>query len=148
MPFFDTRDFGRLEIDETALVEFPHGLPGFEDHHRFALIAPDECAPLIFLQSTQSTHPCFIALPVDTILPGYDLWLGPGDAETLGGPIDTPSLLCLAMICIQDQGPATANLLGPLVIHRHSRRGVQAIREDLKYSARAPLASPEAPECA
>jgi flagellar assembly factor FliW len=33
----------------------------------------------------------------------------------------------------------TANLLGPVVLSRETMRGVQAIREDTKYSAVHPL---------
>jgi flagellar assembly factor FliW len=55
-PEFDIRTtrYGEMEtitISETAVLHFPDGVPGFEQHQRFALIEDAKLAPFHWLQS-------------------------------------------------------------------------------------------------
>ena len=40
-----TKDFGVVDYDESAIVHFPAGLPAFESETRFLLIEQAETAP-------------------------------------------------------------------------------------------------------
>jgi flagellar assembly factor FliW len=52
--------FGRVEIEPSAVIEFPEGLIGLEGS-RYALIASDPDAPFMWLQSLEDPG---LALPV------------------------------------------------------------------------------------
>ncbi|MCS6952944.1 MAG: flagellar assembly protein FliW [Bryobacterales bacterium] len=152
MPHCDTRYFGRLEYSETAVVEFPEGLPGFPLEKRFVLVEPATHHPLVFLQSLTSDALCFLAVPVQCVVPGYRLSLSAEELALLGlSPEAEPRIgrdvLCLAIVFVGEDGSVTANLLAPVVIHLATRRALQCVPADPVYPLRYPMAAPEAAPC-
>lgn len=144
-----TTRYGALSVDETQFVEFPEGLPGFEDCRRFAAFEHGECAGLIILQSLDRPDLSFVTLPVRSLRPEYGLRLTPEDAALLGLPDDRPprigsEVAAMAILCLREGQPPTANLLSPIVVRIDTGRAVQAIRPDNRYGCREPLALEEA----
>jgi flagellar assembly factor FliW len=144
MPRILTKYFGEVEYQESDVVQFPSGLPAFEDETRFLTMEPPARAPVVFLQSLRTSSLCFLALPILTIDPEYQLQMTPEDLHALKlSPEHQPGIrdgiLCLALIAIAEDGFISANLLAPIVIHAGDRRGVQAIRVDSSYSHQHPL---------
>jgi len=135
MPEIVTRQFGSLSYSETAIIEFPVGLPGFENGHRFVLVERSASAPLVFLQNIELPELCFCAAPVEAIDPKYQLAMTEEDERLLGA---SGAPLCLAILSQAPGGSPvgswTANLLAPVVIDLPSRRAVQAVRADTRYS--------------
>ena len=142
MPSISTRDFGPLDYDAGAELQFPHGLPGFENQKRFVLIEKDALAPLIFLQSAESEGLCFITVPVQLVDPGYQMGMTEEDHHILIE--DSGDLLSLAIVAASANA-ITANLLAPVVINLKTRIGVQAVRPDARYSHQHAL--PELASC-
>lgn len=145
-----TRQFGLLEFDDQAIVEFPSGLPGFDQEKRFVLVERAAVAPIVFLQSLSSPELCFLAAPLAAVDPLYGLAITPEDLRQLGfderrQPREGREVLCLALLSASENGPLTANLLAPVVIDLHTRRAIQAVRTDTQYSHQHPLAAPEIP---
>ena len=148
MPDFETSSLGRIFYEPEWAIEFPSGLPGFEDRRRFAAITLDESAPLVFLQSLEDPALCFITLPVLAVDPLYRLEVSGEDLGHLGlPPAKQPRIgtdvLCLTVVSIRESGP-TANLLAPVVVHLGSHQAVQAVATDSGYSHQHPLFPPEA----
>jgi flagellar assembly factor FliW len=146
MPSISTKQFGIVEFAEEDIFEFPHGLPGFEAERRFLCMERPALRPVVFLQSIEHTDLCFITLPAHSVDPGYELEVAPEERTILGlasaeAPYLDQSLACLAIVCLPSDGTPTANLLGPVVLSRETRRGVQAVRDDRRYSAKTPLQS-------
>ncbi len=137
-----TRQFGLLEYDPDSVVDFSAGLPGFEDQTRFVLVEQPAAAPILYLQSLDLSDLCFLTAPLIALDPGYELALSPEDRNRLG--LDTDGeVLCLAILSAPENGPLTANLLAPVVINMRTRRAVQAVRADSRYSHRQALAASE-----
>jgi len=139
MPTADTRLFGVLEYEESWVVSFPFGLPGFEQETRFVLLERTEWSPVVFLQSLLHSTLCFLAVPVAVLDPSYSLSVRWEDLERLGlrneqQPIPGLQVLCLALLCAPENGPLTANLLAPVVMNLQTRIAVQAVRTDARYS--------------
>ena len=135
-----SNEFGVVEYDSETVISFPRGLPGFESERFFVPIEREATKPVLFLQSLVTPALCFITLPVESILPGYRVKLSTEDLKTIGMQAGVTSMLpCLVMVCVAEDRPPTANLLGPLVINPENRHAVQAIRDDSEYSARHPL---------
>ena len=144
MPQIRTRRFGTLEIDPEAVLVFPEGLPGFPGQSRFVLVEQPAVAPIVFLQSLSEDGPCFLSVGVAAVDPHYELAIPPEDLRLLGldegrQPRIGGEVLCLAILSAAENHPATANLLAPVVIHLASRRAVQAVRADARYSHQHPL---------
>lgn len=147
----ETRYFGILPYENDSVIEFPEGLPGFENERRFLPVELAEHRPLVFLQSLATPSLCFPALPVAAIDERYRMRLEAADLATLGFPAGArPAMgrdvLCLAIMSIAADS-ITANLLAPVVISLTSRRAVQAIASGSRYSHRHPLAAEEVAAC-
>lgn len=150
MPHIETAYFGRLAYEAESVIEFPAGLPGFEDRRRFVPVELAEYRPLVFLQCVEPGGPCFPALPVEAVEPGYRLEAAPEDLALAGfttrrQPAMGREALVLAVLTVAESG-ITANLLAPLVINLAGRRAVQAIRPDRRYSHAHPVEAPESAE--
>ena len=131
----DTKPFGRIDIDERQIIDFPFGILGFEQHTRFALLDSSQ-KPFYWLQSMQDPSLAFVLMNPATFRPDYELVLSGEDSAVLG----SASLEDILVFCIvtipEDQNNMTANLQGPLLINRHSRRAKQAILTDPKWKVR------------
>lgn len=135
---FASRQFGMIEYTPDAVVEFPEGIPAFENENRFVLIEQPESAPLIFLQSLSNPDLSFASLPVNCVDPDYRLNLTPEDFQFLGSSAKEEEVLCLVILTVDKSSP-TVNLMAPIVIHRQTRRARQIIQFDSGYSFRHPL---------
>lgn len=146
---FQTAYFGPITVDQSATIEFPEGLPGFEDRRSFVPLQHPAHAGLVFLQSLERTELCFLALPVPAVRPDYRLSLSSEDLELLGLPADRQpaigkDVVALAILSLTEGQAPTVNLRSPVVIDSETRRAVQAIRPDESYGCREPLVVEEA----
>jgi flagellar assembly factor FliW len=144
MPVIESPHFGAIDYTEDKVLDFPYGIPAFHDQTRFLALERPETAPVIFLQSLSTPELVFMTLPVTLIEPGYRSDVGPEDLEALGldasrQPIEGAEVLTLAVITVDDQRVATANLMAPVVVNLATRRAVQAVQPDCGYSPRRPL---------
>jgi flagellar assembly factor FliW len=147
----NTTHFGPLVVQESSQIEFPEGLPGFEQCRRFVPVRHGNSPGLIFLQSLEQPQLCFITVPMATLWPDYDLALSGEERELLGMDASEKtelgsSVAVLAIISFVEGQEPTANLAAPLVIRVATRRAVQAIRQDGRYQVQAKLPSRE-PVC-
>jgi flagellar assembly factor FliW len=148
MPEAHTKHFATISYDEGAVVTFPGGLPAFEHLRRFVLLEQASTAPIVFLQSIEDANVCLPAAPIPAICPDYELAISGEDWIGLQAtPGEVADLACLAVVSIAETGPATANLLAPIVINLPRRRAVQAVRSDTLYSHRHPVRAPEGATC-
>jgi len=116
---------------ESIVVEFPSGIPGFESHRRFVLIASADLSPLGCLKAVDSTDVSFLVIDPRLLFLSYDLTLNEFERARLGAQRDEP-LLWLAIVTITDK-EATANLRAPIVINPTKMIGCQVIRENDQY---------------
>ena len=139
MASIQTTRFGVLEVEQGSILQFPQGLPGFENDRRFVLVEQAELAPVACLQSLDSPGLCLWVAPVRAIAPGYRMGITPEDLLLLGldqarQPLPGEEVLCMAILCAPENGPLTANLLAPVVVNLETRTAVQAVRVDNQYS--------------
>src|SRR5438105_2872779 len=96
-------------------VEFPGGLPGFEDRKWFSVVERADAAPIVLLETVDAPALRFLAAPLSAIDPAYDLAIAAEDLSQIGGTAEP--MLCLAILSATENGPWTANLLAPVVIN-------------------------------
>ena len=139
--------FGPIQVAESSVIEFPNGLPGFEERRRFLPIESPEQGGLVYLQSLELSGLCFLALPVQSLRPDYELLLTAEELALLELPSGRqpalgPEVAALALLSLVEGEDPTANLRSPVVIRVATRRAVQAIRPDERYQCREPLLAP------
>jgi flagellar assembly factor FliW len=153
LPIITTADFGTLSYDPQNVYEFADGLPAFETEKEFVLVQRPDLDPLIFLQSARTGPLRFPCLPLLRLCPEYRFELQPAERELLG--LDNsqhelpPDLIVLGMVTAHPNGPATLNLLAPVILWPVTRRGLQSIQAGKGYALELSLAeissSPGAP---
>ena len=151
MPYFETQNFGTVDYEGNSILEFPQGLPGFEERRRFVALTFPNTQPLVFLQSLEDRNLCFITLPVLTIDRQYRLEVSEEDLARLDlaterQPRIGEEVACLAVLTPRESGP-TANLLAPVVINIRNMKAVQAIAANAGYSHHHALSPVEALAC-
>ncbi len=136
----ETKYFGVLPYEPSAVLEFPEGLPAFEDEHRFILIDRQDLKPLVFLQSLDSPGLCFLTVPVGVVAADYSLELAEENTalSVPRKPEIGKDVACLVIVTLRPTGP-TANLLAPVVIDLKNLRAIQAVMPGSSYSIQHPL---------
>jgi flagellar assembly factor FliW len=137
-----TKFFGEIEYDEREMLEFPAGLPGFEDCKKFiAIDNPDGGGVFKWLQSVDRPELAFVVMNPFFIMADYEFDIPESVVEMLRlkGPEDAS---VLAVVRIPDElKKMTVNLRAPIVINRTNNRAHQTVLEDDRYSVRHPVDS-------
>lgn len=134
-----TPRFGEIGYAETDVIEFPWGLPGFNDLHRFlALSLPDQ-PNFIWLQSVEDPKTALPAADPWQIFSDYDPRLPAYATETLElHSAEDFTILCVVVVT-KDAEEMTMNLMAPIVVNLKTRRARQVMLESSSYSVRAAI---------
>jgi flagellar assembly factor FliW len=148
----ETKYFGTLPCAEESVFEFPTGLPAFEDERAFVLIETAESAPLVFLQSLTRANLCFLAFPIQIVDRDYALAIAAEDLAALDldvgrQPVLGTEVVVLALVSLDDEFVATANLMAPVVLNVKTQHGLQGIRRDRLYSHQHAMPRPQEQAC-
>jgi flagellar assembly factor FliW len=81
----------------------------------------------------------FVVAPPAPFFPDYEPELDDATAERLELRTADDALLLVIVTVAENPAESTANLLGPIVVNRHSRSAAQAILEAGRYAAREAL---------
>lgn len=134
-----TSRFGALTVDESDIINFPRGVPGFENHREWALAGEDD-NPVKWLQSLSDGD---VALPVVVPLdffPDYHITLTRADLVALQcGDAQSLAMLVVVTIPVDRPWDATANLRAPVVVNPAKRVARQIILDDEELSLQTPL---------
>lgn len=128
---------GDLEVGEDQVYTFGHGLPGFPEGRRFALL-PTGRDGVYWLQSVDFTALSFLLIDPFQFFPGhFQIDLTDEDVARLGTS-DPARILVLAIITLGaalDQ-VATANLRAPILLNLGDHSAHQSIRAHEGYGVR------------
>ena len=123
-----TSRFGAMEVDESSVLNFPWGLPGFEHLRRFVLLPGEKDNIFGWLQSVESETIAFLVVDPFIFFPGYLVDIP--DRETKELELEAPAQAVVLVVVSVPEGnirEATVNLLAPLVINTARRIARQVI---------------------
>ena len=128
--------FGTIEVDDDKVIDFPQGLPGFEDCHHFALMHPDEeQSQLFYLQCVEQPEVSFSITSPDQFGLHYEFSLSDAELELVGtgSPADIAVMVLLRREPDVDgvKSPVRAVLTAPLIINLATRRAMQKSRSQI-----------------
>lgn len=131
--------FGDMEVEEGDVINFPAGIPGFEENRSWILVGDDDNA-IMWLHSIEDGS---LALPVTTpesIKGDYNAKLPRESLEQIG-EMDMKAVILLIVIAIPPGRPwdMTANLRAPILVNWASRIATQAIAMNEDYDFRYPV---------
>lgn len=136
---FETLRFGTVEIDEKKFLLFQEGIPGLEEHKKFAILQFDESYPIVWLQSLEDGNICMPVIDSFLAIPDYAFNLDDGDVRELeiGGPED---LQVLSVLVIPENiEQMTMNLVAPIIINLRTGKAKQIILNGEDYNVRFPV---------
>lgn len=135
----ETRHLGKIEIDKEKTINFPAGLPGFNDETKFVLLNFPESDTFQTLQSVENKELAFIVTNPYHFYQDYEFSLDDSIREALDIK-DVKDVSVLAIVTLQDTlYTSTMNLKAPLIINHNSKKGKQYILNDDDYSMKQVL---------
>ena len=132
----DTERFGEVSYGAEDVLDFPRGIPAFEDKNRWIIVGDEDNA----VKWLQNLDDGALALPVttpDAVRPDYNARI-PEDELTLVGSTNPADLALLIVVSIPEGAPwnMTANLRAPIVLSLKTRKAVQVIALNEEYPIR------------
>ena len=132
----DSTRFGRIEVRDEAVIEFPNGLIGLPGT-RYTLVAREEDEVFLWLHSVD--HP-ELSLPVTNpfrFFIDYEVELSDAEAERIGVTAPDQADVFVTVRAAESLEDFTANLRAPILIS--AGRGHQVINEAANAPVRASL---------
>ena len=133
------RRVGPLRVPNEDIIEIDY-LPGFPDAHRFVLLEHAEGSPFLWMACLDDADLVFAVTDPCFFFPDYDPKLSQDDLEAIGAKAHADAVL-LAIANVRGPIPAL-NLAAPVLLNRESRRAIQVLLPDERYSTRQPLPQP------
>lgn len=132
-----TRHFGKITVKDEDIIDFPEGIPGFEDTKKFVLLDNgDKTSPFRWLQGVDNPQLTFVLIDPRYFRPDYVVDVNDADVEILDIK-DVGKVLVFAVVVIpEDISKMTANLKAPVLINMENRKGKQVVNENSNYKVR------------
>ena len=130
---------------ELPELNFASGLPGFPDARRFVLVRiGDELSPFSVLRSLDDAPEQpdgieFVVTHPGLFFPDYEPEIDDDIANRLELKSADDALLLVIVTVADPVASSTANLLGPIVVNRHTRAAAQAVLGNSGYATREAL---------
>jgi len=135
----ETDRFGSFDTKDSKIIEFPIGIPGFEDLHKFIILEINETKPIYWLQSTENAR---IALPVIIsfeIIEDYNIDIRENELEELRVESENDLLIMNVVVIPDDIKKMTVNLAAPIIINAKLGYGKQIIIDAKELPVRMPV---------
>ena len=131
-----TTRFGEIEISEESILQMPDGMMGFQSSHSFILLEDQPNTPVKWLQAVDNESLAFVVINPMEFFPDYDIVLADDDVEFLGLENPTDAAIITTVTIDKNDGLATTNLLGPVVINSKTLIAKQIVLSDDRYGTK------------
>jgi flagellar assembly factor FliW len=131
---------GGLEFKEEDIIFFDNGLPGFEHLNRFVISTREEHAPFHWLHSLEDENLRFIMINPLQIKEDYDPRITKAHLNSIDVE-ERSDLLMYVLVTLNKEefSKSTLNLLGPILVNIRTKKGLQVILDDSRYSVKHPV---------
>lgn len=131
-----SQTLGDIDIDPAHIIQFPEGIPAFEEEKEFILL-PLEEGPFCYLQAIKNDKLCLLMADPFVFFPGYQIDLPDEEIEEIGTDEPEKNLLVYTIITVpEDFRQATANLMAPIIINMSRKKGLQFISSKSDYKTK------------
>ncbi|MEA4835989.1 MAG: flagellar assembly protein FliW, partial [Anaeromusa sp.] len=127
------------EVPEELVVQFPDGLPGFEEEKKFAFLPYDkeENSPFAYMQSVQDPDLTLLLADPFLFFKHYSLNLNDEDAAQLGLSDSEETAGVYGIVAVPEKiDQMTVNLVAPIVVNWKEQKGMQIILDRSPYSTK------------
>ncbi|MBU0906064.1 MAG: flagellar assembly protein FliW [Firmicutes bacterium] len=135
-----TAFLGEVKIEESQIIRFDYGLPGFEEENKFTIIPLEESSVYQVLQSVQTPQIAFITVNPFAFT-NYNFDLDESTVHTLEIKSEEDVAIISIVTVKEPFSDSTINLKAPIVINTKSQKAKQAILENSEFPLRHPITS-------
>lgn len=137
----ETSRFGKIEFDETMIIDMKGPILGFENLNKYVLLKQNERTPFSWFQSVEKGSLAFVVMNPQILMEDYEPEIGDNDVELL--KIETAADVSLLSIVTIRSNPTkiSANLRAPIVINSRKRLAKQIVLEDADYPVQYEVAT-------
>lgn len=122
-----TTRFGEISVVAEKIITFPKGLLGFEHCRRYCLIADEQTAPLVYMQSLEDPALAFVVVDPRVFYPDYKVEIDPNEIADLEVD-DVNDITTWVVVTVpEDITRLSVNLQGPLLLNTRSNRAKQVV---------------------
>ena len=126
----ETKFLGEVEIQESEIITFENGLPGFPDNKNYILLGLDADLPIALLQSTEEASLGFVVAYPFAFKKDYAFDLSEEDKTELK-LVDEKDVAVYTVLTLKENFPeSTMNLLAPIVLNTKEKLGKQIVLQD------------------
>ncbi|WP_313892598.1 flagellar assembly protein FliW [Psychrobacillus sp.] len=136
----ETKFLGEVTIEQKEVIQFPNGLPGFEDIKEFVVLPLEEASPFAILQSIKQQEIGFVVAFPFVFKQDYAFDVTEEDKEEL--KIEAPEdLITYTIVTLKEPfNSSTLNLQAPVLINHKQKIAKQLVLHDaVAYPLRFPI---------
>lgn len=142
-----TKFLGEVEIQQSEIITFKNGLPGFQEYTKYILLGLDADLPIALLQSIEDEKIGFVVGFPFAFKPDYAFDLSEEDKEQLQIEEESEVATYTVITLKENFVDSTINLLAPIIINTKQKLGKQIVLQDSeKYPLRYQIAISEGSE--
>ncbi|HHY15690.1 MAG TPA: flagellar assembly protein FliW [Firmicutes bacterium] len=123
---------GALQVKEEEIINFPMGLLGFGDLHRYIVVKKEDSL-FSFLQSVDEPDLTFVLIMPELVVGDYSVKLQAEEIELLQIKSPQDGSIYAIVTVPENVAAMTVNLQAPIVINTKDRYGAQIVIPDGPY---------------
>lgn len=131
-----TARFGDIDVNESEIIELPHGLIGFPELNQFILLNHDKDSPFKWLQSVDDGSIAFVLINPLLFKPDYTIEVTEAEVSDLGLNSEEDAVISVIITMPANPQNMTANLKAPLIFNLKNRKGKQIILNQSGFTTR------------
>lgn len=133
--------FGPVDVNEAEIITMDCGPFGFEDYKKYVIIEHEDNGVILrWLQSSESSYPCFVLFDPLDIVVGYRPRIDFKACKLLDCNDVSDLKTYVIGVVPDDYTKATVNLKSPIIFNPANYKAAQVILYDQDYSMRFPIA--------
>jgi len=129
-----TLRFGEIDIPDDRIINFPKGILGFEQLHKYVILQRDDSEPFRWLQSLEDPNLAFVISNPAFFFPNYKIEMNLRELEDIECFEDSTLETYVIITIPNDISQMSANLQGPLLINVDSNLGKQVVLVNSPYT--------------
>ncbi len=135
-----TKFLGEVEIQQSEILTFEQGLPGFPEYTKYVLLGLDADLPLALLQSIDAAEMGFVVAFPYAFNKDYAFDISEEDKKQLQIH-NANDVIAYAIVTLKETFPETTmNLLAPIIVNAKTKLGKQIVLQDSgNYPLRYPI---------
>lgn len=131
-----TERFGELDVAEKDVIVATSPIPGFPKSTQFFFLQKDSIRPFKWMQSVQEPNLTFVVVEPQYFFHDYAPEISIFDSKEIGTEKVEDIDVVVIVVLPEDMTQMTANLKGPIIINKVSRKMKQVFLETDKWTVR------------